>query len=111
MGKEIVALRIKGKGSVFHDVPVPPRLSAGLLEWKDMQESFKARRIMASGGIALRDRSLCWGVFGGAQEFSKRSRAELHNRIPKVRTRTRKHRCCCFLRRKRAYNNKIIIVI
>jgi hypothetical protein len=29
-----VALRIKGKGSVFQDVPVPGRLSAALLEWK-----------------------------------------------------------------------------
>jgi integrase len=33
VGKEIVALRIKGKWSVFHDVPVPARLSAALLEW------------------------------------------------------------------------------
>ena len=29
VGEEIVALRIKGKGSVFQDVPVPGRLSAG----------------------------------------------------------------------------------
>jgi hypothetical protein len=31
-GKEIVALRIKGKGSVFQDVPVAGALSAALLE-------------------------------------------------------------------------------
>jgi integrase len=29
VGEEIVALRIKGKGSVFQDVPVPGRLSVG----------------------------------------------------------------------------------
>ena len=34
VGEEIVALRIKGKGSVFQDVPVPGSLSAALLEWK-----------------------------------------------------------------------------
>ena len=41
-GEEIVALRIKGKGSVFQDVPVPGRLSAALLEWKAVQEKIKA---------------------------------------------------------------------
>jgi hypothetical protein len=30
--KEIVALRIKGKGNVFQDVPVPEALSAALLK-------------------------------------------------------------------------------
>jgi integrase len=35
VGKEIVALRIKGKGSVFQDVPVTGPLTAALLEWKD----------------------------------------------------------------------------
>ena len=34
VGEEIVALRIKGKGSVFQDVPVPERLSQALLEWE-----------------------------------------------------------------------------
>jgi hypothetical protein len=36
---------MQGKGSVSHDVPVPGRLSAALLEWKDIQESFKGQRI------------------------------------------------------------------
>ena len=53
VGEEIVALRIKGKGSVFQDVPVPGRLSAALLEWKALQENVKGRRIMAPGGIAF----------------------------------------------------------
>jgi hypothetical protein len=35
-----VALRIKGKGSVFQDGPVTGALSAALLEWKDIQEGF-----------------------------------------------------------------------
>ena len=53
VGEEIVALRIKGKGSVFQDVPVTGRLSAALLEWKALQEKFKGRRILAPGGIAF----------------------------------------------------------
>ena len=53
VGKEIVALRIKGKGSVFQDVPVPARLSAALLDWKALQEGFKGRRILAPGGITF----------------------------------------------------------
>ena len=57
VGKEIVALRIKGKGSVFQDVPVPGRLSAALLEWKNIQEGFKGRRILAPGGIAFARKS------------------------------------------------------
>jgi integrase len=40
VGKEIVALRIKGKGSVFQDIPVTRASSVSLLEWKDIQESF-----------------------------------------------------------------------
>ena len=32
VGKEIMALRIRGKGSVFQDVPVTGALSAGLLK-------------------------------------------------------------------------------
>src|SRR6478672_3245729 len=59
VGEEIVALRIKGKGSVFQDVPVPGRLSAALLEWKALQEKFKGRRIMAPGGIAFAASQLC----------------------------------------------------
>jgi hypothetical protein len=44
---------IKGKGSVFQDVPVTGALSQALLEWKVIQESFKGRRILAPGGIAF----------------------------------------------------------
>jgi hypothetical protein len=62
--KRIVALRIKGKGCVFHDVPVPERLSAALVEWKDIQESFKVRRIMAPGGIAFAGSEFVCGIFG-----------------------------------------------
>jgi hypothetical protein len=57
VGEEIVALRIKGKGSVFQDVPVSGRLSAALLEWKNIQEGFKGRRILAPGGIAFARKS------------------------------------------------------
>ena len=59
VGKEIVALRIKGKGSVFQDVPVTSALSAALLEWEDIQEKFKGRRILAPAGSPSRLRSLC----------------------------------------------------
>jgi hypothetical protein len=48
-----VALRIKGKGRVFQDVPVRGALSASLLQWKNIQERFKARRIMAPGGTVF----------------------------------------------------------
>ncbi len=62
-----MALRIKGKGSVFQDVPVPGRLSQTLLDWKAIQERFKGRRILAPGGIAFAGSQfvLC-GVFGRA---------------------------------------------
>ena len=72
VGKEIVALRIKGKGSVFQDVPVPGRLSAALLEWKAIQEGFKGRRILAPGGIAFAASQF---VFAGYSEapFSNRA--------------------------------------
>jgi integrase len=53
VGEEIVALRIKGKGSIFQDVPVPGRLSQALLEWKVLQEGFKGHRILAPGGLAF----------------------------------------------------------
>jgi len=59
VGKEIVALRIKGKGSVFQDVPVTGALSAALLEWRGIQEGFKARRIRSPEGSPSPDRSLC----------------------------------------------------
>jgi hypothetical protein len=48
-----VAQRIKGKGSVFQDVPVPGRLSQSFLEWKAIQETFKGRRILAPAFAAL----------------------------------------------------------
>jgi integrase len=66
VGKEIVALRIKGKGSVFNDVPVPERLSAALLEWKEIQESFKAKRILAPGGIAFAGSQFVFAGYSGA---------------------------------------------
>jgi integrase len=72
VGKGIVALRIKGKGSVFHDVPVSARLSAALLEWKDIQESFKARRIMALGGLAFAASEFVFAGYSGAP-FSNRA--------------------------------------
>ena len=56
-----MALRIKGKGSVFQDVPVTGALSAALLEWKDIQEGFKGRRIMAPGGIAFAGSQFVFG--------------------------------------------------
>jgi integrase len=72
IGKEIVALRIQGKGSVFHDVLVPARLSAALIEWKDIQESFKARRIMAPGGIAFAASEFVFAGYSG-MPFSDRA--------------------------------------
>ena len=71
-GEEIVALRIKGKGSVFQDVPVPGRLSAALLEWKSIQEEFKGRRIMAPGGIAFAGSQFVFAGYSGAP-FSNRA--------------------------------------
>ena len=66
VGEEIVALRIKGKGSVFQDVPVPARLSHALLEWKGVQEAFRD-----AGSGPRRDRlrgvAVCvCGVFRGS---------------------------------------------
>ena len=72
VGEEIVALRIKGKGSVFQDVPVPGRLSAALLEWKALQEKFKGRRIMAPGGIAFAASQFVFAGYSGAP-FSNRA--------------------------------------
>jgi hypothetical protein len=39
--------------SIFHDVLMAERLSAAPLQWKHIQESFKARRIMADGAIVF----------------------------------------------------------
>ena len=72
VGEEIVALRIKGKGSVFQDVPVPGRLSAALLEWKALQEEVKGRRIMAPGGIAFAGSQFVFAGYSGAP-FSNRA--------------------------------------
>ena len=67
LGGEIEVQSELGKGSVFHDVPVPARLSAALLEWKALQEKFKGRRIMAPGGIAFAAIAF---VLGGANLFA-----------------------------------------
>jgi integrase len=72
VGGEIVALRIKGKGSVFQDVPVSARLSAALKEWKDVQETFKGRRILRPGGIAFAASQFIFAVYSGAP-FSNRA--------------------------------------
>ena len=67
-----MALRIKGKGSVFQDVPVPGRLSAALLEWKALQENFKVRRILAPGGIVFAGSPFIFAGYSGAP-FSNRA--------------------------------------
>ena len=72
VGEEIVALRIKGKGSVFQDVPVPGRLIAALLEWKALQEKIKGRRIMAPGGIAFAASQFVFAGYSG-EPFSNRA--------------------------------------
>jgi site-specific recombinase XerD len=70
---------IKGKGSVFQDVSVTGALSAGLLKWKDIQEGFKARRIMALGGIAFAGSEFVFAGYSGApvsnRAFNLRLRA------------------------------------
>ena len=68
-----MALRIKGKGSVFQDVPVTGALSAALLEWKDIQEGFKAPPdSMAPGGIAFAGSQFVFAGYSGAP-FSNRA--------------------------------------
>jgi integrase len=67
-----VALRIRGKGSVFQDVPVTGALSEALLEWKDIQEDFRARRIFAPGGIDLAGSQFVFAGYSGAP-FSNRA--------------------------------------
>ena len=66
VGEEIVALRIKAKGSVFQDVPVPERLSAALIEWKALQENFKGRRILCPRGIAFAASQFVFAGYSGA---------------------------------------------
>jgi len=79
VGEEIVALRIKGKGSVFQDVPVTGALSQALKEWKDIQESCKGRRILAPGGIAFAASQFLFAGYSGApvsnRAFNLRLRA------------------------------------
>jgi integrase len=72
VGKEIVALRIKGKGSVFQDIRVTRASSVSLLEWKDIHERFKGKRILAPGGIAF---AATWFVSAGysGEPFSNRA--------------------------------------
>ena len=109
VGEEIVALRIKGKGSVFQDVPVPGRLSAALLEWKALQEKFKGRRIMAPGGIAFAASQFVFAGYSGApfsnRAFNLRLRAacralgvgrspRMGCAIPRPRSSTRWERIC-----------------
>ena len=67
-----MALRIKSKGSVFQDVPVTGALSVALLEWKNFQEDFKARRIRFLGGIAFAGSQLVFAGYSGAP-FSNRA--------------------------------------
>jgi site-specific recombinase XerD len=62
----------QGKGSIFQDVPVPGRLSAALLEWKNLQERFKGRRIMADRGIAFAASQFVFAGYSGAP-FSNRA--------------------------------------
>ena len=67
-----MALRIKGKGSVFQDVPVTGALSAALLEWRDIQEGFKVRRIRFPGGIAFAGSQFVFAGYSG-EPFSNRA--------------------------------------
>ena len=67
-----MALRIKGKGSVFQHVPVTGVLSAALLEWKGNQESFKGKRILAPGGIAFAGSQFVFAGYSG-EPFSNRA--------------------------------------
>jgi hypothetical protein len=60
------------KGNVFQDVPVTVVLSAALLAWKDVQESFKARRIRFPGGIAFAGSPLVFAGYSG-EPFSNRA--------------------------------------
>ena len=72
VGEKIVALRIKGKGSIFQDVPVTSALSQALLEWKAVQEEFKGRRILAPGGITFAASQFVFVGYSGAP-FSNRA--------------------------------------
>jgi integrase len=72
VGEEIVALRIKDKGSVFQDVPVTGALSQSLKEWKALQETFKSRRILRPGGIDFAGSQFVFAGYSGTP-FSNRA--------------------------------------
>jgi hypothetical protein len=57
-----VALRIRGKGSVFQNVPAPERFSADLREWKTAQETFKDRRVLVPVGSSSQPRNVFAGI-------------------------------------------------
>jgi hypothetical protein len=78
-----VTLRIKGKGSVFQNVPVTGALSAALLEWRDIQEALKGRRILAPGRVSHSE-GLSTVMLLGA-EFGRWLEAELF--VPDVSAR------------------------
>ena len=63
----------QGKGSVFQDVPVPGRLGQALREWKDVQENFKGRRILAPGGIAFTASQFVFAGYSGLRFPTGRS--------------------------------------
>lgn len=65
VGDSIVALRIKGKGSVFQDVPVPESLGRALREWQAVQEQCKARRIFGSNGITFAASTFLFAGYSG----------------------------------------------
>ena len=65
VGADIVAFRIKGKGSVFQDVPVPASLSAALREWQMVQEKFKGRRIFGQSGIEFAGSTCLFAGYSG----------------------------------------------
>ena len=64
-----MALRIKERGASSTMYSWEERLSAAPLEWKHIQESFKARRIMADGAIVLAGSEF---VFAGYAPVSNR---------------------------------------
>ena len=71
VGEDIVALRIKGKGSVFQDLPVTGALNQALKEWKTIQEGFKGRRILRPGGIDFAGSALVFPGRDGAPFSNK----------------------------------------
>lgn len=80
-----MTLRIKGKGSVFQDVPVTGALSAALLEWRDIQEALKGRRILAPGRVSPKHSEGLSTVMLLGAEFGRWLEAELF--VPDVSAR------------------------